>query len=143
MVDEGAASGPGFRLLYDGRCGLCRRLARLIGRLDRRGWLALLSFDEPLGAEDLARLPDEKRYSAFHLVAPSGKIRSAEDAVLPTLDLLAGGKEVAAVLRLVPGGERTLRVAYRWVARNRTALGPLFTDSRGRRGSCDVRPDGG
>lgn len=85
----------------------------MVGRLDRRGWLALLPFDDPLGAEDLARLPFEKRYSAFHLVAPSGKIRSGEDAVLPTLDLLAGGKEVTAVLRLVPGGERTPRGADR------------------------------
>lgn len=102
-----------------------------------------MPFHEPLAAEDLARLPDEKRYSAFHLVAPSGEILSGEDAVLPTLDLLASGKELAAVLRLVPGGERTVRWAYRWVARNRTTLGRLFTDSRGRRESCDVGRDGG
>ncbi|MBI2238407.1 MAG: DUF393 domain-containing protein [Actinobacteria bacterium] len=122
---------------------MCSRLAGLVGRLDRQGSLALLPFDEPLGAEELARLPREKRYSAFHLVAPSGEIRSGEDAVLPALDLLSGGKQFAAVLRLVPGGERTVRWAYRWVARNRTALGRLFTDSWGRRESCDVERDGG
>jgi len=103
----------------------------------------LLPFDEPAAAEDLARLPEEQRYTAFHLVAPSGEIRSGEEAVLPTLELLAGGKEFAAVLRLVPGGQRAARGAYRWVARNRTTLGRLFRDGGGRGGSCDVGPDGG
>ncbi|MBI3648648.1 MAG: DUF393 domain-containing protein [Actinobacteria bacterium] len=143
MVEEEATSGPRFRLLYDGRCGLCGRFAGPAGRLDRQGRLALLPFDDPLAAVDLARLPDEKRYSAFHLVAPAGRIRSGEEAVLPTLDLLAGGKELAAVLRLAPGGELAVRGAYRWVARNRTTLERLFPDSRDRRKSCDVERDGG
>jgi len=113
-------------------------MARVVARLDRRRRLALLGFDEPLAAEDLARLPDEMRFSGFHLVAPSGEVRSGEDAVLPTLELLAGGKEMARVLRVIPGGERAVRAAYRWVARNRTTLARLFTDDGGRRGPCPL-----
>jgi predicted DCC family thiol-disulfide oxidoreductase YuxK len=101
----------------------------------------VLPFDDPRAAEDLSRLSAGERYSAFHLVATSGAILSGEDAVLPTMDLLACGKHLAAMLRLVPGGERVVRSAYRWVARNRATLGRLFRE--GRSGSCDLGRDGG
>lgn len=115
-----------FRLLYDGRCGLCRRLARLVRRLDRRRNLVLLAFDDPDAKQELGRLPRERRYSAFHLVSPSGEILSGDQAVLPTLDLLRGGRELAAVLRRLPGGERAARATYRWVAQNRASIGRLL-----------------
>ncbi|HXA14482.1 MAG TPA: DCC1-like thiol-disulfide oxidoreductase family protein [Opitutaceae bacterium] len=111
-------------LLFDGVCGLCNRVVRLLLRLDRRGVLRFAALQgEP--AQEFLRahdLPTED-FSTLVLV-PDWSRRSGEnyllrtDAVVVALWMCGGASRVlAAMLRAVP---RRLRDAgYRFVARTR------------------------
>lgn len=109
-------------VLYDGDCRMCTRLARLLRRLDRGGTL------EVVAGQDV---PIERRFpwitrsalaEALHLVQPGGETIAGATAVAEIVRLLPGGALPAWVLRL-PGVRSLADVAYRWVARNRHALG--------------------
>jgi predicted DCC family thiol-disulfide oxidoreductase YuxK len=107
-------------VLYDGDCGFCEAFAR---RLARRPAIVVQPIDTLSGAELLADLTPEERLASFHLVDPSG-IR------------LSGGAAIPAVLRELPLGRLTARVAskfprsvdrvYRLVARHRRGISRLL-----------------
>jgi len=111
-------------LLFDGVCGLCNRVVRLLLRLDRRGVLRFAALQsEPaqeflrthgLPTEDFSTLvlvPDWSRRTEGHYFVRT-------DAVVLALWMCGGTSRVfTAVLRVVP---RWLRNAgYRFVARMR------------------------
>lgn len=109
-------------VLYDGTCRMCTRLARLLRTLDRRRTLDVLAGQE---------VPVETRFpwitrgalaEALHLVLPGGETVAGARAVAEIVRMLPGGALPAWVLRL-PGVRALTDVAYRWVARNRHALG--------------------
>ncbi len=119
-------------LLFDGECGLCNRVVRLLLRLDRRGRLRFAPLQGPaaqgflhahgLPVEDFSTLvfvPDWARSTS------SGRARREDPEFLLRTDgaiaaLRAGGgagRWLAAVLAIVP---RRLRDAgYKFVARTR------------------------
>jgi predicted DCC family thiol-disulfide oxidoreductase YuxK len=109
-------------VLYDGTCRMCTRLARLLRRLDRHDTI------EVVAGQDV---PIETRFpwitraalaEALHLVQPGGATIAGAEAVTEIVRLLPGGALPAAVLRL-PGVRDFADAGYRWVARNRHALG--------------------
>jgi predicted DCC family thiol-disulfide oxidoreductase YuxK len=111
-------------LLFDGVCGLCNRVVRLLLRLDRRGVLRYAALQSGpaqeflrthgLPTEDFSTLvlvPDWARRNEKHYLMRT-------DAVVVALWMCGGGSRVlAAMLRAIP---RCLRDAgYRFVARTR------------------------
>ncbi len=102
-----------------------------------------LPFTDPRAAVDLARLPPERREAGFHLVVAAGGVWTGEDAVLPTLRLLARTRRLAALLGALPGADAALRATYRWVAGHRALLGrllgPALPTTAGARGEEDLR----
>jgi predicted DCC family thiol-disulfide oxidoreductase YuxK len=114
-----AKTGP--VLLFDGECGLCHRVVRLLLRLDRRGVLRFAPLQGP-GAQAYLRrqgLPTED-FSTLVFVPdwPVGaeKCRLRTDGVIAALRA-AGRPGLAAFLAVVP---RALRDAgYKFVARVR------------------------
>jgi predicted DCC family thiol-disulfide oxidoreductase YuxK len=113
-------------LLYDGDCGLCNRLVRLLLRSDRAGRLHYAPLQgaaaqgylraQGLPTEDfdsLVFIPDwEKPAQGAYLLRTDGALAAAA--------VVGGGWRMITWLRVLPGGLRDF--GYRLVARFRYAL---------------------
>jgi predicted DCC family thiol-disulfide oxidoreductase YuxK len=103
-------------LLFDGRCGFCRRSAERILRWDRHGRLRPVALHDPEADELLGGMDEERKLASWHLVTPDGRVHSAGAAFPPLLRLLPGGRPLAWLTGAFPGlTERT----YQHVARTR------------------------
>jgi predicted DCC family thiol-disulfide oxidoreductase YuxK len=75
-------------LVYDGTCGLCRKMAHLAIRLHPRVPLQLVDAANP---RDLANFPQISPYQAMqsvHLILPTGQVLRGYDAVVGLTELL-------------------------------------------------------
>lgn len=118
--------GPAV-LLFDGECGLCQRLVRLLLRLDARGRLRFASL-QGTAAQGYLRahgLPD-KDFETLIFV-PDWEAREAPHHLVRTRGLIAALRAIggvarvgAVVLAVVPEAWRD--AGYRWVARGRHRL---------------------
>jgi predicted DCC family thiol-disulfide oxidoreductase YuxK len=125
------ASRP-WPVLYDQDCGFCRWSLDKILLWDRRGALRPVAIQSAEGARLLAALPPERRLDSWHLVLPSGDVRSAGAAAEPLARLLPGGTLLAFIFARFP---RVTQRAYAWVADHRDGISRLLRiDS-----SCTVR----
>jgi predicted DCC family thiol-disulfide oxidoreductase YuxK len=110
-------------ILYDEDCGFCRWSLDKLLAWDRRELLSPVSIQSGEGQVLLAGIPEDERLDSFHLVSPSGDVRSAGAACEPLARLLPGGRPLAFIFRTFPGlTER----AYRLVASNRNRLARLL-----------------
>jgi predicted DCC family thiol-disulfide oxidoreductase YuxK len=119
-------------LLYDADCKLCRFVARVVARLDRRRSLALLGLDDTSADRLLEHVPDNERGSSLRLVLPDGHMVSAGSAAIGVLERLPSTRPLAqlvAMLHAQPAAE----ALYAFVARNRDRLGWLVPDGSGPR----------
>ena len=121
------AAKPDPVLLFDGECGLCQRLVRLLLGLDRRGRLRVAPLQGPTAQSYLRQhgLPATDFESM--ILVPDWARRDATpplrqtDAVIAALREVDGiGSTIAAVLRVVPKACRD--AGYRLVARGRRRL---------------------
>lgn len=125
-------SDPEATVLYDRDCGFCKWSLDKMLVWDRARKLRPVPIQSDEGQRLLASVPEERRLDSWHLVEPSGAVRSAGDAAAPLFDLLPGGQPLAAAARAFPGAtERT----YRAVADNRDRLARLLRIDA----SCQVR----
>lgn len=119
-------------VLYDSDCGFCRwSLVRLL-RWDRDGRLRAAPIQSEEGDRLLADLNEEDRLASWHLIAPDGRRSSGGAAAGPMARLLPAGAPVALLAETFP---RTTDRVYRWVARNRNALGRRLGEQ-----ACSVDP---
>lgn len=121
-----------YVVLYDSDCGFCRwSLARLL-RWDRDGRLRAAAIQGEEGDRLLADLSEEDRLASWHLIAPDGRRYSGGAAAGPMARLLPAGAPIALLAETFP---RTTDRVYRWVARNRDALGRRLGEQ-----ACSVDP---
>jgi predicted DCC family thiol-disulfide oxidoreductase YuxK len=121
-------------ILYDDDCGFCKWMVQWFLLWDRAGTLRTLPIQSPDADPLLRHMAPDDRLASWHLALPDGALHSGGEAFPPLLRLLPGGKPFAAAVARIPGiADR----AYRWVAKNRSALSkPLrrsWKDSAGRR----------
>jgi len=118
----GSLTSPSPNLvLYDGVCGLCNKLVRILLRADRRALLCFAPLQGPTAARCAARhgFPLEVRTMIYvrHFGLKDERAYLRSDAVLRVLGDLGGGWWLLSLLRVVP---RFLRdPIYEWVARHR------------------------
>ena len=125
-------TNPEATVLYDEDCGFCKWSLDKILAWDRSRKLRPVAIQSEEGQRLLAAVPEERRLQSWHLVEPSGEVRSAGEAAAPLLDRLPGGRPLAATARALPGPTER---AYRSVAGNRNRLARLLRiDS-----SCEIR----
>jgi predicted DCC family thiol-disulfide oxidoreductase YuxK len=124
-----------WTVIYDGDCGLCKTLLAVLLRADTHGRLRPLALHSPEADRLLADLTPAERGASWHLVDPAGHRESAGAASPPLLRLLPGGAAPAALLAIAPPFTER---AYRLVADNRSALGPLIPRGAKRRASALV-----
>lgn len=109
-------------LLFDGNCGLCSRLVRLVMRADSKGALRFASLQGEYARELLARHPELEGVDSIGWVE-AGEVSSAErvairsEAILRLVHYLGYPWRTLAFGRVIP---RSLRDrVYDWVARRR------------------------
>ncbi len=122
-----------LKLLYDGRCSLCRNEVYWLKRRDARGRLTLEDISDPAFDPGRYGLTAQRVAAALHGVLPDGRVVSGMDAVRSAYELVGLGWLVA------PTRWPVLRWAadrlYRLFARNRARLGRLF-GGRCETGAC-------
>jgi len=119
-------------ILYDRDCGFCKWSLNKILAWDRRGRLRPVAIQSEEGRALLVDVDEEERLASWHLVSPSGELRSAGGAAEPLARLLPGGRPLASMFRTFPG--LTDR-GYRLVARNRDRIARLLRIDEG----CELR----
>jgi predicted DCC family thiol-disulfide oxidoreductase YuxK len=119
-------------VLYDEDCGFCKWSLDKILAWDRHRRLRPLPIQSEEGWRLLAPVPRDHWLESWHLVEPSGELRSAGDAAAPLVSLLPGGRPLAFLFRTFPG---ITDRAYRLIAGNRDRIArALRIDA-----SCQVR----
>jgi predicted DCC family thiol-disulfide oxidoreductase YuxK len=103
-------------LLFDSRCGFCRRSVSRILRWDRHGRLRPVALQDPEADDLLGPMEEERKLASWHLVAEDGRVYSAGAAFPPLLRLLPGGRPLAALAAAFP---RLTERGYQHVARTR------------------------
>lgn len=113
-------------LLYDGTCGLCQQVVRLLLRIDARARLRFAPLQSApaqayLRAQGLPTADfDSLVFVPDWETAAPGEYRLRTDGVLAVFEALGGGWRALAWLRAVPRSWRD--AGYRLVARTRFAL---------------------
>ena len=106
-------------ILFDSRCGFCRRWVSRFLRWDRNGRLRPVALQDPEADSLLGGMDEERKMASWHLVAADGRVYSAGAAFPPLLRMLPGGRPLAAIAAACP---RLTDRAYQRVAHTR---GPL------------------
>jgi predicted DCC family thiol-disulfide oxidoreductase YuxK len=119
-------------VLYDDDCAFCKWSVDKILAWDRRRRLRPVAIQSDEGQGLLAEIPGSERLDSWHLVLPSGEVRSAGAAAAPLADVLPAGRPLAFLFRSFPS--LTDR-AYRHVAANRNR----FARWLGVDASCQLR----
>ncbi len=87
---------PEATVLYDEDCGFCKWSLDKILVWDRSRKLRPVPIQSEEGQRLLAGVPEERRLDSWHLVEAVGSVRSAGAAAPPLLDLMPGGRPLAA-----------------------------------------------
>ncbi len=117
--------GGSHLILYDGVCGLCRRLVGFVLRRDTRGLFCFASLQSDVGRSLVKQHggdPDalETFYVLSDYQTQSQTLHNRADAVLFLLQRVHGPGRMLALLRVLPA--RILDWVYDLVARNRYQL---------------------
>ena len=86
---------PEATVLYDQDCGFCKWSLDKILAWDRSRKLRPVPIQSDEGQRLLAAVPEEQRLDSWHLVEPSGEVRSAGAAARAALRPPAGGRPLA------------------------------------------------
>jgi predicted DCC family thiol-disulfide oxidoreductase YuxK len=116
-------SAPRHLLLWDGKCGLCRRAAEWVRRRDRLERFEIVPYQEAAAPPMTPQLRAACQ-RAMHVVTADGRILRAGRASLFVLRE-TGNRRLAAILSLPPL-VWAVELAYRIVARNRSQLSWLI-----------------
>jgi predicted DCC family thiol-disulfide oxidoreductase YuxK len=110
-------------LLWDGKCGLCRRATEWVRRRDRAGRFEIVPYQEA-GTPPMTPELRAACRQAMHVLTADGKVLRAGRASLFVIRE-TGNRRLAAFLGLPPF-VWFVELAYRIVARNRSQLSWLI-----------------
>lgn len=114
------AVNPGYVLLFDRDCGICRALGRWIARVDVR---RRIRFQTIQAAGSLLReIPQERLLDAFHMVSPGGRVSTGGDAVPTLIEAFPIGAGFARILRGSTTLMSAVRAGYGFLTRFRDRL---------------------
>ncbi|MFO7155514.1 MAG: DUF393 domain-containing protein [Pseudomonadota bacterium] len=117
-------------LVYDGKCGFCSSVARVLRRLDWRGRIYTLPFQIEGLPEEMGSSLREARRTALALT-PSGKLWRGAGSAAASFDmLLPFGLPLFRLLYSLPGLHQLGDFLYGWVSRHRRQLTFTYADLR-------------
>jgi predicted DCC family thiol-disulfide oxidoreductase YuxK len=123
---------PELPILYDDDCAFCKWCLDKILAWDRRGRLRTVPIQCDEGQTLLTNVPSNERLASWHLVLPSGEVRSAGAAAGPLARLLPLARPLAFVFERFP---RATDSAYRSLAAKRARFGRAL----GIDATCELR----
>jgi predicted DCC family thiol-disulfide oxidoreductase YuxK len=103
---------------------------------DRAGRLRPVAIQSDEGQRLLADLTSTERLASAHAIDARGRRTSAGDALAPVVDVLPGGRPLAALARRAPG---LVRAGYRAIAGRRSLFGKLVSDAAKARADERIR----
>ena len=115
-------------LFFDAECAFCIALARRMARILVPRGFALAPLQDPRVA-DLLGLPPEELLREMRVLTAEGKRYGGADAVIFLAARVWWAWPVYAFAQL-PGAMPLLRVAYRWIAAQRSCASSACTLSR-------------
>ena len=114
-----------YTVVFDGRCGVCRRSVELLRRWDTEDRLRFLPFQGPGVMERYPGISEREFREAVQVIAPDGRHWSGADATEHALRQTPKGRRIAWLFRL-PLARPIARRVYRWFARNRSRFARFF-----------------
>lgn len=119
-----AVSSDRAIIYYDADCGFCRRMLRIVLRMDSRSKRRLIprAIQDPLAASALAPRTPQEQLASWHLQLPNGAVISAGAAIPALLRLWGWPRAAVALFERFPS---VTEFGYRWVADHRVLLGRL------------------
>jgi predicted DCC family thiol-disulfide oxidoreductase YuxK len=111
------SEGNQYILVYDANCGPCSKFRRAVDWFDKYNRLRYLSLEDADDAGVLNSLPVRKRHTSFHLVSPSGAVRSGSDAIPDLISLLPSGSILSLIIRSPPIGKNAIGFVYATLSR--------------------------
>jgi predicted DCC family thiol-disulfide oxidoreductase YuxK len=119
-------TGPGpYVLLYDGTCGLCRRLAKLVPHLHPRLPVKLVDAADARQRAAYPQISPLQAMRSVHLILPDGNYFRGYDAIIVLTALLPGLRFLVPLMNT-----RLARWLgwglYEWVTRHRYQISNLL-----------------
>lgn len=106
-------------LIYDGSCGFCSGVVRVLGALDWRRRIVSLPYQTPSLLE-IAGIEEGLARRTSLVLSPSGKLWQEGGSMVAAVDeLLPLGLPLLRSVYTLPGLHRLIDAAYRLLARNR------------------------
>lgn len=119
-------------LLYDGKCGFCSSVARMLRRLDWRHRIYTLPYQVEGLPEEVGSSPEEAKKTAM-VLSPSGRLWKAGGSAAASFDaLLPFGFPLFRTLYRIPGLHWLGDAMYFWLSRHRSELSLRYADLRHR-----------
>lgn len=87
-----------FTLVFDSDCGRCTRFKNVVSILDTRGRMRYVGLSEADASGLLDAVPVDLRRRSFHLISPSGEVKSGPSAFPDLARLLPSGGLSARLL---------------------------------------------
>jgi predicted DCC family thiol-disulfide oxidoreductase YuxK len=106
-----------YVLVYDADCGPCTRFKDAISILDRHKRIDFFPLIEADRIGFLNQIPQSIRFKSFHLISPTGKIRSGENAVIDLIELLPLGHTISKIIVSAPYGIQMIKFIYSKLSR--------------------------
>ncbi|HVT42961.1 MAG TPA: DUF393 domain-containing protein [Thermoanaerobaculia bacterium] len=111
-----------YTVVYDGLCRICTRSVRLLRRWDRGNILEIVPSQTPGVQARFPWIPPSAYREALQLIGPRGATWQGAEAAEQLIRILPRGRWIAWIFR-IPGVSSIADLIYRWIARNRYALG--------------------
>lgn len=121
-------------LVFDGNCGFCTRSRDLLARLDRRGRIRMIPFQEA-GVSERTGIPADRLAASVWWLGCDGRRCHSAEAVNAALSA-AIGTALPLRLYLLPGLRQAQEAVYRVVAANRHRLPGTTPWCRSHPGDC-------
>jgi predicted DCC family thiol-disulfide oxidoreductase YuxK len=99
-------------VVYDAGCGPCTTFKRVLTFLDPKRRIDFISLADADNEGILDGLPESRRWSSFHLVAPGGAVQSGARALPEVARLLPSGSVASRLMTGSPGGPRLMGWLY-------------------------------
>ncbi len=117
-------SGAVTTIFYDAGCGFCRRVLRVVLRVDHFAgrMLKAQAIQDPRSADALAELSPDEQLESWHLCLPNGSVVSGGAAIPALLRVWGWPEWMPALFERFPDATDA---SYRWVAHHRARLGRL------------------
>ena len=118
-----ATAGRRYTVIYDGHCGVCGRMVKVLAKWDRKHELQVIPSQAPGVHAQFPWIPQRSYAESVQVIRNSdGKTWQAAAAIEQLLKVMPKGRLISWLFK-VPFARPLADRFYRWFARNRYRMG--------------------